>query len=46
MHYEHSKELVAELLNCSNKEVIYTANATASFNLLAQTLVNSNIINK
>lgn len=46
IRYEHSKELVAELLNCSNKEVIYTANATASFNLLAQTLVNSNIINK
>ena len=46
IHYEHSKELVAELLNCSHKEVLYTANATASFNLLAQTLVNSNILKK
>lgn len=46
IHYDHSKELVAELLNCSYKEVIYTANATASFNLLAQSLVNSNILKK
>lgn len=40
-HYEHSKELVSELLNCESKEVIYAANATASVNLIAQTLVNS-----
>ena len=46
IHYEHSKELVAELFNCSYKEVIYTANATASFNLIAQTLVNSKVLNK
>jgi selenocysteine lyase/cysteine desulfurase len=45
-HYEHSKELVSELLNCESKEVIYAANATASVNLIAQTLVNSHKLKK
>lgn len=41
MHYDHSKELLAELFNCSTKEIIYTANATLAINILAQSLVNS-----
>ena len=45
-HYEHSKELLAELLNCLYKEIIYTANANAAINLMAQTLVNSEVLGK
>lgn len=39
--YHQSKELIAELLHCSSKEIIYTANATAASNLLAQSLLHS-----
>lgn len=46
IRYHQSKKLVAELLNMSEKEIIYTANATASINLLAQSLVNSEILKK
>lgn len=41
LHYHESKKLVAQLLNCSAKEVIYTYNATYALNLLAQSLVKS-----
>ena len=40
-HYYHSKELVAELVHAKRKEIIYTANATASLNLIAQSLIKS-----
>lgn len=46
IHYHNSKRLVAELINCTPKEIIYTANATASFNLLAQSLANSGFLGK
>ena len=46
LHYYQSKKLVAELIHCLPKEVIYTANATASINLLAQSLVNSAFLGK
>lgn len=44
--YDQSKHLVAELLNTSSKEVIYTYNATYAINLVAQSLVNSNFLQK
>jgi selenocysteine lyase/cysteine desulfurase len=40
-HYEKSKELLAELLNCKSKEIAYTSNANSAINLFAQTLANS-----
>ena len=46
LHYHNSKKLVSDLINCTPKEIIYTANATASFNLLAQSLVNSGFLGK
>lgn len=46
LYYHESKALVAQLLNCSTKEVIYTYNATAAINLLAQSLVKSKILTK
>ena len=46
LHYHKSKRLVAELINSTPKEIIYTANATASFNLLAQSLVHSGFLEK
>ena len=46
LHYYQSKKLVAELIHCLPKEVIYTANATASINLLAQSLANSGFLGK
>ena len=42
--YHHSKELVGELLNCKSSEVIYTYNSTYGINLIAQSLVVSDII--
>lgn len=45
-HYHHSKQLVAELLNCSAKEIIYTYNASYAVNLIAQALVKSKFLQK
>lgn len=42
--YHHSKELVGELLNCKASEIIYTYNSTYWINLIAQSLVVSNIL--
>jgi selenocysteine lyase/cysteine desulfurase len=39
--YHQSKVLLADLLGCEAKEIIYSYNATYCFNLLAQALVNS-----
>lgn len=44
--YHHSKELVGELLNCKASEIIYTYNSTYAINLLAQSLVISDIIKR
>lgn len=46
LHYHNSKKLVAALLNCSAKEIIYTYNATYAVNLLAQALVKSKFLQK
>lgn len=46
LEYQRSKTLVAELINCSPKELIYSYNATAAINLLAQSLVNSQVLQK
>ena len=46
LEYQKSKSLVAELINCSPKEVIYSSNATTAINLLAQSLVNSKVLQK
>ncbi|HKL43673.1 MAG TPA: aminotransferase class V-fold PLP-dependent enzyme, partial [Candidatus Absconditabacterales bacterium] len=45
-YYDKSKELVGEFLNCKASEVIYTYNSTYGFNLIAQSLTNSNILQK
>jgi cysteine desulfurase/selenocysteine lyase len=42
--YHHSKELVGELLNCKASEIIYSYNSTYAINLIAQSLVISDII--
>src|SRR5574344_1801780 len=42
--YHHSKELVGELLNCKSSEIIYSYNSTYGINLIAQSLVISDII--
>ncbi len=42
--YHHSKELVAELINCKASEIIYSYNSTYGINLIAQSLVVSDII--
>lgn len=42
--YHHSKELVGELLNCKASEIIYTYNSTYGINLIAQSLVISDVI--
>ena len=39
--YHQSKAMLAELIGCEAKEIIYSYNASYCFNLLAQTLVNS-----
>ena len=44
VHYHASKKLVAELLGCSSKEVIYTYNTTYAVNLLAQAMVKSKFL--
>ena len=43
--YHHSKELVAELLNCKASEIIYSYNSTYWINLIAQSLVVTDILN-
>ena len=43
--YHHSKELVGELLNCKASEIIYSYNSTYWINLIAQSLVISDILN-
>lgn len=42
--YHRSKELVGELLNCKTSEVIYTYNSTYAINLIAQSLVISDVL--
>jgi cysteine desulfurase/selenocysteine lyase len=42
--YHHSKELVSELIHCKASEVIYTYNSTYWINLIAQSLVVSDIL--
>jgi len=42
--YHHSKELVGELLNCKASEIIYSYNSTYAINLIAQSLVISDVI--
>lgn len=42
--YHRSKELVGELLNCKASEIIYSYNSTYAINLIAQSLVISDII--
>lgn len=42
--YHHSKQLVGELLNCKASEIIYTYNATYGLNMIAQSLVVSEIV--
>jgi cysteine desulfurase/selenocysteine lyase len=39
--YHQSKVLLADLIGCEAKEIVYSYNATYCFNLLAQALVNS-----
>jgi len=43
--YHHSKELVGELLNCKASEIIYSYNSTYAINLIAHSLVVSDVIN-
>ncbi len=42
--YYHSKELVGELINCKASEIIYSYNSTYGINLIAQSLVISDIL--
>ncbi len=42
--YHHSKELVGELLNCKASEIIYSYNSTYAINLIAQSLVISDVL--
>lgn len=42
--YHHSKELVGELINCKASEIIYSYNSTYGINLIAQSLVVSDIL--
>ena len=44
--YHHSKDLVGELLNCKASEIIYSYNSTYGINLIAQSLVVSDILQK
>lgn len=44
--YHHSKELVGELLNCKASEIIYSYNSTYWINVIAQSLVVSDILQK
>lgn len=42
--YAKSKSLLWEFLNCKASEIIYTYNSTYAFNLIAQSLVHSDIL--
>ncbi len=42
--YFYSKQLVGELLNAKSSEIIYTYNSTYGINLIAQSLVVTNIL--
>jgi len=42
--YFQSKQLVSEFINCKSSEIIYTYNSTYAFNMLVQSLVNSNML--
>ena len=42
--YHHSKALVGELLNCKASEIVYSYNSTYGINLIAQSLVISDIL--
>jgi len=42
--YHHSKELVGELLTCKASEIIYSYNSTYAINLIAQSLVVSDVL--
>ncbi len=42
--YDRSKSLLWEFLNCKASEIIYTYNSTYGFNLIAQSLVNSDML--
>lgn len=42
--YHHSKELVGELINSKASEIIYSYNSTYAINLIAQSLVISDIL--
>ncbi|HRX63764.1 MAG TPA: aminotransferase class V-fold PLP-dependent enzyme [Candidatus Absconditabacterales bacterium] len=44
--YLQSKSIVAEFLNCKASEIIYSYNSTYCVNLIAQSLVNSDILKK
>ena len=44
--YDKSKELLWEFLNCKASELIYTYNSTYGFNLIAQSLVHSDFLQK
>ncbi len=44
--YHRSKELVGELINCKPSEIIYSYNSTYGINLIAQSLVVSDILQK
>lgn len=45
-YYDRSKLLLGEFLNCKTSEIIYTYNSTYWFNLIAQSLVHSDILQK
>lgn len=42
--YYQSKQKVAKLINAKTSEIIYTHSTTYAFNLITQSLINSNII--
>ncbi len=42
--YHHSKELVGELIGCKASEIIYTYNSTYWINMIAQSLVISDVL--
>jgi len=42
--YYHSKELVGELINCKASEIVYSYNSTYAINLIAQSLVISDVL--
>lgn len=44
--YEKSKNILSQFLNCKQSEIFYTYNATYGISILAQSLVNSKILQK